>query len=202
MSSGGPDELEIPYTVRVSDRARHVRLSVSARDGLVVIVPRGVRVDADALVRAKQAWARRALSRVAERRALLGAGSAALLPGEVSLPAVGMTLPVRYEDSGAAGARASRHGGELVVVGCSDPDVRLAALNRWLDRTARELLPERLAELAAQHGLDYSAVRVTKARSRWGSCSSSGRSRSTARCFCCLVSYAMRWCFTSSRTLR
>lgn len=165
---------EIPYSVRVSARARHVRLTVSARDGLVVVVPRGVRVDAAALVDSKRAWAMRALSRVAEKRELYAAGPEALLPATVELPATGERLPVRYEVTGARSTRACRHGHEIVVSGAPDAEARLAALKRWLDRTAREALPCRLSELATECGLHFSAVRITRARSRWGSCSAQG----------------------------
>jgi len=174
MTSELPPREAIPFTVRPSTRARHVRLTVTARDGLVVVVPRGVRVDAAALVDRKRDWAARALAKVADKRALYAAGPQALLPTGIELPACDASLAVRYEDTGTEGARAVRRGDEVVVSGSALPDARLAALRRWLDRAAREVLPHRLAELSAAHGLGYSAVRVTRARSRWGSCSGSG----------------------------
>ena len=73
----------IPFTVRVSARARHVRLTVTARDGLVVVVPRTWRGDSAAVVDAKAAWALRVLGRVADRRRLHVAGPAALLPERI-----------------------------------------------------------------------------------------------------------------------
>ncbi len=174
MSADRTPHDAIPYTVRVSARARHVRLTVTARDGLVVVVPRGVRVDAAALVDSKRAWAVRALSKVAEKRELYAAGPDALLPATVELTASGERLPVRYEVTAARSARARRRGDELVVSGAPDAEARLAALGRWLDRTAHEVLPSRVSELAAVSGLHFSAVRVTRARSRWGSCSAQG----------------------------
>jgi len=149
-------------------------MTVSARDGLVVVVPRGVVVDTDALVEGKRSWAARALERVAHKRALFVAGPDALLPREVSLPACDMTLSVRYESTGGHIVRATRRASELVVTGASGADARLAGLVRWLDRTARDVLPVRLETLSARHGLGFSAVRVTGARSRWGSCSARG----------------------------
>jgi len=127
-------------------------------------------VDTDVLVYTKRAWAGRALARIAEKRALFLAGPDALLPQDVVLAACGVTLSVRYEATGGS-ARAVRRGAEIVVTGTEDASARLAALARWLDRTAREELPRRLGVLSERHGLEYSDVRVTRARSRWGSCS-------------------------------
>jgi len=163
------------FSVRVSDRARRIRLTVTAREGLTVVVPRGWRGDAEALVASKRDWAIKALASVADRRALHVGGPDALLPSSVELPLLGVAFPVEYAvASGSSRARARTVDGRLVVTGPEDSAARLEALRRWLDRTAREALPQRLADQAATHGLTYSRVRITKARSRWGSCSGSG----------------------------
>ena len=61
-----------PYTLRHSTRARRLRITV-ARGGLVVVtVPRGMSVQkAEAFVRAKADWIRRALLRAREATSLL-----------------------------------------------------------------------------------------------------------------------------------
>lgn len=163
-----------PFIVRRSDRARHIRLTVSARDGLVVVVPREWRGDASAIVASKHAWAERALVSVAERRALHLAGPSALLPDVVELRMTGESLPVTYERTGGESARVARSGDELRVRGTGDAEALRAALSRWLDRTAREHLPTRAWEVAMSHDITPSRIRVTRARSRWGSCSARG----------------------------
>lgn len=162
-----------PYTVRVSPRARHVRLTVSARDGLVVVVPRGWRGDPARLVAAKRSWAERALGRVAEQRAAHVAGPEALLPAAVDLLACERRLAVSYVE-GDRPPVARERAGELVVTGAADAAARLAALRRWLDREARRVIPLRVQSLAGVHGLSPSRVRVMRARTRWGSCSARG----------------------------
>jgi len=176
--SGGDAERPLPaYTVRVSPRAHHVRLTVTARDGLVVVVPKWWRGDAAALVAEKRAWAERALERVAPHRALHAAGAEALLPDRVELAAFSAAWPVEYRHAAGARATATRttarvNGGALVVSGdVDDAEACLAALVRWLDREARELLLPMLAEVADDAGLAYAGARVRKTRSRWGSCS-------------------------------
>ncbi len=41
-----------------------------------------------------------------------------------------------------------------------------------LKKQARAILPDRVAYYADQHDLSYNAIRITSARTRWGSCSS------------------------------
>jgi predicted metal-dependent hydrolase len=43
-----------------------------------------------------------------------------------------------------------------------------------LRQRAQSILPEQLAQLAGLHGFNYSQVKITKSRSRWGSCSLKG----------------------------
>jgi hypothetical protein len=45
---------------------------------------------------------------------------------------------------------------------------------RWYRARAKELLPERVREIAGRHGFQYQKVRIGSARTRWGSCSSKG----------------------------
>lgn len=164
----------LEYSIRVSDRARHVRLTVSARDGLVVVVPRGVRVDAECLVRSKEAWARRALERLAPRREQYLAHPQELLPTQIELAFNCGPLTVSYGDrdsTATATARATRVGDSLVVSGSAEATHRIEALRRWLSRAAHEELPPRVRALAAAHSIEIGAVRITSARTRWGSCS-------------------------------
>lgn len=55
----------------------------------------------------------------------------------------------------------------------SDREVTIAAqkaINRALRSEAEQLLPQRLAELASNHGFTYTSVQVRHLKSRWGSC--------------------------------
>ena len=162
-----------PYSVRVSPRARRVRLVVTPREGLVVVVPARWRGDVAAIVAEKRAWAERALAHAADDRALFSAGPEALLPSEVELPFLPERWRVEYRATDSSSVRAAVSGGALVVSGdIDDAEACLAALSRWLDRTAREVLLPALARTAADAGLPYASARVRRQRSRWGSCSS------------------------------
>jgi predicted metal-dependent hydrolase len=53
------------------------------------------------------------------------------------------------------------------------PKVRLA-FESWYKKQARAIIPGRVKRLASQLGLEYQRIRITSARTRWGSCSSRG----------------------------
>jgi predicted metal-dependent hydrolase len=48
------------------------------------------------------------------------------------------------------------------------------SLEKWYRRAAREFFERRLACMAAEMDVEYTKLRITSARTRWGSCSSKG----------------------------
>ncbi len=167
------------YAVRRSTRARRIRLSVTAKDGLVVTLPAGA-PDAMAAraVAERSAWATRALAEVAVRREDYLAGPDGWLPDVIDVRAISRALPVRYEPGTASGAGraavARERDGVLTVTGGADAAARIAALRRWRDRTARYVLPALLEQTASGTGVRASRVVVRGQRTRWGSCSARG----------------------------
>jgi predicted metal-dependent hydrolase len=160
------------YTVRVSRRAHYVRLTVTPRDGLVVVVPERWRGDPARVVAAKREWAERALAKIADKHALHAAGPEALLPDRVDLAALGESWPVEYRAGSPARTTARVQGATVVVSGdVDDAQACLCALRRWLDREARAFLIPLLDAVASQVRLAYAGARVRHTRSRWGSCS-------------------------------
>jgi predicted metal-dependent hydrolase len=163
------------YAVRESARARKVRLTVSARDGLVVVVPASFpRRQIPLIVAERRAWIERALERVREHREALAAQRESL-PERVELPGVGESWEIVYVPSLAQGVRAVARGDTLRLTGAvSDRGAVDAALRRFGRARAAEVLPRMLAEVSAEQGLPFSAVKVRNQRTRWGSCSARG----------------------------
>ena len=181
--NAGPRDMYVPadgdvpaYILRVSVRAKHVRLNVTPHEGLVVVVPQGVRgFDPSRLLRSKRTWIDASLARFAEGRQLYSADRATLLPGEVTFPATGERWSVEYRATSSPRASARDGHGTLTVAGAvGDADVRLAALNRWLQARAKERLLPMLERNAEQTGLRYTRAGVRGQKSRWGSCSAKG----------------------------
>ena len=49
-----------------------------------------------------------------------------------------------------------------------------SVFTQWYQQQAYQVLSERVAWYAAKHGLTYQRVKITSARTRWGSCASNG----------------------------
>ncbi len=174
----------IPYVVRRSARARRVSLTVSPRDGVVVVVPaHGDPGIAAALVDSRREWILRAQRRFARESAavpdLADADAPGRLPERVELRAVGESWHVAYGEAGGGRGRVLVRPGRLLVVrsgsdGPDAPDSARRLLQVWLGRRARGCLEPWLARLACEMGVTVAQTSVRAQRTRWASCSSSG----------------------------
>ena len=171
------DTLTLSYRVRISTRTKRVRLTISARNGLVVVVPRGyglLRIPS--ILEEKKEWIASHLERFAElsKRAALDPIDA--LPAVIKLPALGEQWLVTYSPTAAKTVSLrTTASGQLTVQGAVT-DIRAChgALKRWLARRSREQLVPWLTRLSLQSGLDYSRAVVRGQRTRWASCSGHG----------------------------
>jgi predicted metal-dependent hydrolase len=153
--------MSAPYTIRRSDRARRVRVSVDGSGDVEVVLPRRApeRHAADA-VRELAPWIERRRRAVARVQAEL-----ARAPGTV--PYLGETLQLIPE---RGRTRVHRRGDALLV----PPGDPRAALERWYRRRAREEIAPRLDAATARAGTRYDGLTIRGQRTRWASCSSSG----------------------------
>ena len=165
------------YTVRVSARAKHVRLKITPADGLVVVVP-GCFNHAllDDIVARHVAWIEKTFRRYGNAIEQTKKQLKVSLPDVVELPALGEAWSVSYIDTSSSTVRASQPGHrQLQLSGnVADADACGRALRRWLMRHARENLITRLERVGRDCGLTFSKATVRGQRTRWGSCSSTG----------------------------
>lgn len=150
-------------------RARHYVLRVQEDGSVRATIPRGgSRAEADRFLKEKAEWIERERYRAELRRA--AAREAAERASDVMLR--GERLPIELGEAG--GRRVARFGAFDVVV---PPTARspLPAIEHLLRQLAVQELPKRLLELAAPLGYRVAGVTVRGQRTRWGSCSPSGR---------------------------
>jgi len=172
-----PDGRDIEYEIRFSTRARSARLRVGARDGLVVVVPAGLRRETiQQIVSSRGDWIAARLADFDAVRHLV-AQTVAVLPQAFDLAALAESWRIEYREMkrSSVGAKTDRPGRIVVFGTVEDVAACHAALRRWLARRAAETLPPWLERVAAQCGPTPSDIAHTNQRTRWGSCASSGR---------------------------
>ena len=151
-------------------RARHYILRVRDDGGLRITVPRGgSRAAAERFLRERRDWIRR--ERLRRARAAGGRtgpwrdGTLVLMRGAevpLSVTSVDSRLRVQFAD-------------QALTVPAADADRLRARIEAHLRRVAAAELRARLEELADAHGFAPGGVTIRNQRTRWGSCSPSGR---------------------------
>ena len=160
-----------PIAIRRVANARYVRLRMTPRGTLAATLPRLAPVSmVKKLLESSRDDLRKALAESALSRP----------PIYQDETRIGSSHRIRMVPGSRASARL--HGQEIIwtVPPGSNPesmahqDIIRAAVRKALDREAKAYLPRRLRYLADQHEFDYSSVRYSNAKGRWGSCSSHG----------------------------
>lgn len=174
------------YSIRESDRARRVRLVVSAQGEVEVVVPRGFDQRLlPQLLEPKAAWVERTRRRLqaqaeAQRHGGLGDRGGSALPQHIELAAIGRRWAVEYRASPSAAVtyreagRAAEEPRLLLGGACHDAMACRAALRRWLVGAGRRELTPWLQRLADEGGFKVQEISIRLQRTRWGSCSRRG----------------------------
>ncbi len=160
----------VPVEFVRTRRARHYILRVKPDGGLRVTVPwHGSRAEAARFIEERRAW-------IVRERAVRAAGPAKPAHWTDGTPVLfrGDEYPLRTVVLDHRRVRVSFADQTFVL--SAERAMRLKPeVEAWLRRVASIDLPERLARLARQHGFEVKAVSIRNQRSRWGSCSPSGR---------------------------
>jgi len=166
----------LPAAVRMSARARHVRLRIVPGLGLEVVVPEGCDPGlVSAIIRKEQGWID--AHSAAIQRAATGADSSGILPDRIRLRAVQKDVQVSYSRRSSRRPSIEVSGPGKIAVG-ADPgfeaETCLGLLQAWLKREARSSLEAWVQDLAEEHSFSLARVQVRRQKTRWGSMSSTG----------------------------
>jgi predicted metal-dependent hydrolase len=179
-------ERAVEYRLRRSSRSRGLRVTIDAREGLVVSVPLGTRRGwarpeprVEAFLRERQAWVLRHLDQLQqerdEARARGGARDGGLVPyrGELHRVRVLRDGALRRSTVERAGAEA----GDELVVRLAPRERRSIqrVLEAWLRERAVEAVDRAVAAHAPVLRVAPAKIDVRDPRSRWGSASKRGR---------------------------
>jgi len=156
--AGGPELLRY----RKNPRARRYILRLDPEGAPWVTIPRG-----GSLVEARQ-FAARHSAWLASRLATFRANAQATA-SDNRLLLHGVLVAIETDTSGRL-----TFADQPLTATVNDASARREG-RAWLWRWAKQQLPPRVLELAAQHNLTVKAISIRNQRSRWGSCSARGR---------------------------
>jgi predicted metal-dependent hydrolase len=159
---------ELVYRVRLHPRARHVRIVVSRRHGLVVTVPsRFDRSRIPEILEQKRDWIERTLRRLPMKPEPYRP------PDRIALSAIGEEWTVEYVKGDPGQVKLVRHGDRsLLVSGAVDrPNLVRKVLEWWLTVQARRHLVPWLHRTATELGFELKGATVRTQRTLWASCS-------------------------------
>lgn len=161
----------VQYTIRRSPRAKHIRLTISQHDGVVVTFPSRMRryVNPDDFIREKQDWVLRHISKMGP-----AANASELVTGSrVSI--YGNEYTVAILNCSARRPEIELTGSELRValpVGYKG-EVK-DAVKEWIRGQAAPVIQREAETLAREIGVRYKRLTIRDQRTKWGSCSRNG----------------------------
>jgi predicted metal-dependent hydrolase len=161
------------YTLRISTRAKYVRLCLSLQRGLEVVVPKGFDTRRVAeIVRDKQRWIERTMARLCSQREVLACEET--LPQRIALPALNEAWRVRYlTDRPPIEDPEGLYGGLVLAIDSDPADLGYCKqlLRTWLRQRAYTRLIPMLKGLSLAHKLPYVQASVRGQITIWASCS-------------------------------
>ncbi|WP_232420146.1 M48 family metallopeptidase [Nitrosococcus watsonii] len=161
------------YRVRVSSRARHVRIQVSAAEGVIVVLPRAVNpASVPALLWKKKAWLDRTLSQFEGLQHQRPLATQNASPTFIYLRAINQQFQVTYHKAANLDLHLDTLGNQLLLQGHVTHDSLVRqTLQRWLTEQAHLHLPPWLETVSKEIGLKHLKTIIRGQRTRWASCS-------------------------------
>lgn len=157
------------YHIRESERAKWVRLCISSREGLVVVVPKGFDTrKIPQIIDKRERWISKKLQSIKQRHDPI------VSPRKIELCAIDQSWNVSYEDKMKRSKYRELSDSRTLIVHAqpTDPSSSFAALRAWLKAQAQQHLVTELLSLAQSNRMRVHKVQIRCQRGRWGSCSS------------------------------
>ncbi|MBE0509739.1 MAG: M48 family metallopeptidase [Gammaproteobacteria bacterium] len=158
------DDWRASVALRVSPRARYLRIRIDHQGRVELVLPRGYdRGEALQFLDTQRGWVEKTLSRITPPEPLLR-------PEQITLPAIDQCWQVDFRAGLRGGFREQEPGILLLREGDDWPE----SLRRWLTVQGKRHLVPWLASVSAELALPFRGVTIRGQKTRWGSCSARG----------------------------
>ncbi len=160
--------------VRSKKRKKTLSLTVKLGGMVVIQAPYPVpRAEIDGFFQRKLPWIRQKMATLARQVHREMPGGEALAAGDQAL-LLGVPYPVIINGINLNGSNLSFDGSRFILSPCAAASGK-DSLRSWYQQTASSFLPDRVSVYEEIMGCNSRSVRISRARSRWGSCSADNR---------------------------
>ncbi|WP_319763874.1 SprT family zinc-dependent metalloprotease [Maridesulfovibrio sp.] len=168
-------DFPLPYSVRVSPRAKNVIIKLIPDKGIEVVLPKGVsHRDVPGFLEKRREWIKRNIRRLEEKGLSLDPPDLNL-PEAIHFPATDKTFAVRRVRNKKQELRMRRNVDKLLISGNDwSLDEELKLLTGFVRKEAKKFLVAELRSISKELNLPFNKVFIRAQRKRWGSCSAKG----------------------------
>lgn len=156
-----------PYQVIPSSRAKYVRVKLTERGELSVVIPQGVALQkAHDFVQSRAGWVERHLKKMPLIPAVQK-------PSRLDLRLLRESWQVDYREQQRPDVMLSETDKDSLVIAGAIQDIVLIqeVIIKWCKLKAIPVFEHMLQQLAAQHGFEFNRLTIRAQKTRWGSCS-------------------------------
>lgn len=175
FSRSAKDDDLLTYTVRVSDRAKYVSLSLSMETGLEVVIPCNYdHRKIPELIQQKREWIARNQRKLHEREAFMRSQDPHLLPDSLNLRSLQQLWQIEYipTDFKRIHIKEDKSALKLILSGdVSDIHACKFFLKKWLMKVADKHICDCLKQVSKRINLPYNCATIRSQKTLWGSCS-------------------------------